>query len=540
MSRRYDDRLQRGLDVPIDAQFGDRGDDAGIEYTDVVVVGAGVSGIGAAYRLQESNPRLTYTVLDRRDRIGGTWDLFRYPGIRSDSDIFTLSFPWEPWVRAESIAQGDAIQQYLTDTAAKHGIDRHIQFGVHVHTANWDSNSDMWTLEATQDGRPRRFQCRFVFFGTGYYSYDDPYTPDFPGLGSFAGKVVHPQHWPTNLDYAGKRVVIIGSGATAISMAPALTQDAGSVTLLQRSPGYLMSQREFNPLNDIIRKVLPTQSAHTAVRWVNIFLTLMVYYFCRMAPKASRNVVRRTAVKSLPEGYDVDVHFKPSYDPWDQRFVVALDFDFYKAVSDGRIEVVTDHIERFDSHGIVLRSGRRIDADVVITATGLQLQSLGGVRLVIDGVEVKPNERWAYKSFLLSDVPNLAWCIGYVNASWTLRADMTARAFARLVAHMSANGYTRGYPTLGNEVLTEKPTFDLESGYVMRSGRQLPKSGRKRPWLVRHNFLADLVDFRFDRIEESMVFTRFGDTSTLPAWSALTYGTVQMHNHWPRSAGTRP
>jgi cation diffusion facilitator CzcD-associated flavoprotein CzcO len=489
--------------------------DAG-NFSDVLIIGAGISGIGAAYRIQERNPQFTYTILERRSRIGGTWDLFRYPGIRSDSDIFTLSFPWEPWTRPENVADGEYIREYLTTTARKHGIDKHMRFDTQVTSAEWDSTTDTWTVQAEQNGvagdiaAPRRttFRARFVFFGTGYYNYDEPYRPEFPGIEAFAGDVVHPQFWPEDLDYTGKRVVVIGSGATAISLIPALAEKAAHVTMLQRSPTYMMSMARIDPMVDFIRKVLPRKLSHSVVRFRNAAFHILTYFMFRKAPKLGRKLIRSRAKAALPEGYAVDVHFKPKYDPWDQRMCLILDDDLFAQISDGRAEVVTDNIDRVDEKGIVLASGARLDADVIVTATGLQLQALGGIQIFIDGDEIKPSDRFVYKEYLLEDVPNMAWCIGYTNASWTLRADMTAKAVAKLLAYMDSRGYTHAYPHLGEAPIAEKPAFDLDAGYIKRAPHALPRSGTRRPWNVRHNYVLDLIDHRFDRIEESMVFGR--------------------------------
>ena len=478
------------------------------EFSDVLIVGAGISGIGAAYRIHEKNPQLSYTVLERRAQIGGTWDLFRYPGVRSDSDIFTLSFPFEPWTRDENIADGSDIREYLTQTAHKYGIDKHIRFKTRVVSADWDSDTDTWTVQTEVDGAPKTYRGRFLFFGTGYYNYDEPYRPEFPGIENFKGDVVHPQFWPESLDYTGKRVVVIGSGATAVSLLPSLTEKAGHVTMLQRSPTYLLSKPRVNPVIEMIRKVLPLRAANRVVRLYNTALIVLIYVLSRKAPGYVRRSLRNAAKEALPAGYPVDVHFKPRYNPWDQRMCLILDNDLYIAVGGDRAEMVTDHIDHVDADGIVLRSGKRVDADVIVTATGLQLQALGGVALSIDGAEVKPQDRFVYKEHLLEDVPNAAWCVGYINASWTLRADLTARAVAKLLAYMDSHGYTHAYPHLGNVPMPEKPAWNINAGYVQRALHALPKSGTHRPWNVRHNYVLDAIDHRFDRIEESMVFGR--------------------------------
>jgi cation diffusion facilitator CzcD-associated flavoprotein CzcO len=356
-----------------------------------------------------------------------------------------------------------------------------------------------------------------LYCATGYYDYDHPHTPDFHGIDSFSGDVVHPQHWPESLDYTGKRMVVIGSGATAISLIPALTQKAEHVTMLQRSPSYLWSSPEVDPLATLLRRVLPRKLAYRLIRWRFVLFYVLTYQFAKKAPTLMKRVLRRTAIGNLPEGFDVDTHFKPPYNPWDQRLCLILDADLYKTIAEGRADVVTDHIDHFDSTGIVLKSGRHLDADIVVTATGLQLQALGGITVSVDGEKINPHERFVFKGYMLDDVPNLAWCIGYTNASWTLRADMNAEAVAKLLSYMESHRYTHAYPHLADKDLPEKPTFDLQSGYVMRALDVLPKSSIHRPWNVRHNYLLDAFDHRFDRIEESMVFGRAAEDTAQSA-----------------------
>jgi cation diffusion facilitator CzcD-associated flavoprotein CzcO len=481
------------------------------DYFDVVIIGAGISGLGAAYRIAERNPNLTYTILERREQIGGTWDLFRYPGVRSDSSIFTLSFPFQPWTRREGVADGVHIREYLTVAAQKYGIDRHIQFDSYVRAADWDSATDTWTVTVQQDGARKQYRSRFVFFGSGYYNYDEGYTPDFPGLDQFGGTVVHPQFWPEDLDYADKKVVVIGSGATAVTLIPALAQQARRVTMLQRSPTYMMPASKYSKFADIARKVLPRRTSHAAIRMYFALVEAVTFFFARKAPGPTRWLVRRLAITNLPDGYDVDTHFKPHYKPWDQRFCLIPDADLYKVIGEGRAEVVTDHIDHVDATGIALKSGGHLDADIIVTATGLQLQALGGAAISLDGTEINPCDRFVYKAHMLEDVPNLFWCVGYTNASWTLRADMTARATAKLLQHMASRGYTHASPRRGDQQMAEKPSWDIHAGYVLRSLHALPKSGIKRPWNVRQNYFADAIDHRFDRIDEAMVFGRAGD-----------------------------
>jgi cation diffusion facilitator CzcD-associated flavoprotein CzcO len=494
------------------------------DAVDVLIVGAGISGLGAAYRIRERNPWLTYTILERRERIGGTWDLFRYPGVRSDSSIFTLSFPFEPWTREEGVADGEHIREYLAATARKYGIDEHIRFNSHVRSADWDSSTDTWTVTCEQDGLLKQYRSRFLFFGSGYYNYDEGYTPDFPGIEQFGGAVVHPQHWPEDLDYTGKNVVVIGSGATAMTLIPSMSQRAGKVTMLQRSPTYLISASKYSKVAWFSRKVLPRRAAHLTIRTYNALMEGVLWFLSRKTPAVIKWLLRRKAVQTLPEGYDVDTHFKPRYNPWDQRLCLIPDADLYNSITEGRAEVVTDHIDHFDATGIALKSGKHLDADIIVTATGLQLQALGGVTLRIDGLDINPTDRFVYKAHMLEDVPNLFWCVGYTNASWTLRADMTARATAKLLEYMSAHGYTHASPHLGDEQMAEKPAWDIQAGYVRRAVHALPKSGTRRPWNVRQNYFADAIDYRFDRIEEAMVFGRALERAPLAGQQASAIG----------------
>ena len=478
---------------------------------DVIIIGAGISGIGAAYRLAEADSATRYVILERRDRIGGTWDLFRYPGVRSDSSIFTLSWPWEPWTGKEYVADGDAIRDYMEDAARKHGIFDKIRFHTTVVSADWDSGTDTWTVH-TEDavtGASARYRGRLVFFGSGYYDYDRPYNPDLPGEKSFTGEVVHPQHWPENLDYTGKKVVVIGSGATAVSLVPALARSAAHVTMLQRSPGYLFSMPRVNRWLQPFRKLLPATVSYRIVRTFALSFEKITWLFARALPTGMKKMVRRQNIRQLPAGYPIDRDFKPRYNPWDQRLCLVADGDVFTEICAGRLDVVTDHIDRLDETGIALVSGRHLDADVIVKATGLTLLALGGVRITVDGAEVKPQDRFSYKAHMLEDVPSLIWCIGYTNASWTLRADITARATAKLLGFMKRHGYTHAYPHPPRGPMPEKPTWDLQSGYVQRNPHALPKSGVRRPWVVRQDFLADALDYRFvDKIDEDMVFGR--------------------------------
>jgi len=476
---------------------------------DVLIIGAGISGIGAAYRLTEADPSTRYVILERRARTGGTWDLFRYPGVRSDSSIYSLSWPWAPWKGREYVADGDQIRDYIDDVAHKYGIHPHIRFHSTVTDADWDSTTDTWTVQATENGIPKTYRSRFVFFGSGYYNYDDPYTPEFPGIETFAGRTVHAQHWPHDLDCAGKKVVVIGSGATAVSLVPALARQSAHVTMLQRSPGYLFSMPRVARWMQPLRKLLPNRLSYAIVRAVVLVWEKFIWVLSRGLPAVMKRVVRWQNTRSLPAGYPVDRDFAPHYNPWDQRLCLVADGDVFEEISKGRLEVATDHVDHFDRTGIALRSGRHLDADIVVHATGLNLLALGGVRITLDGNEIKPQDRFAYKAHMLEDVPNLVWCIGYTNASWTLRADMTARSTARLIGYMKAHGYTHAFPHRPDGPMPEKPTWDLQAGYVLRNPHALPRSGVKRPWVVRQDFVADAFDHRvLDKIDEDMVFGR--------------------------------
>ena len=475
------------------------------EVVDVVIIGAGISGIGAAYRITERNPGTSYVILERRARIGGTWDLFRYPGVRSDSSIFTLCLPYEPWTQRERVADGDEIRDYLTDTARKHGIDDHIRFNNHVVAADWDSATDTWTITADEDGTRRTYRSRFVFFGSGYYNYDDGYTPDFPGAETFAGTLVHPQHWPEELDYAGKKVVVIGSGATAMSLVPALAEEAGQVTLLQRTPTYLISATKYSRFVDVVAKLLPRRLAHPIIRFVMAMFEGYVWFLARKTPPLLKWILRRTAVQNLPAGYAVDTHFKPPYEPWDQRLCLIPDADLYNEISAGRVEMVTDRIDHFDATGIALQSGAHLDADIIVTATGLQLQALGGVRISLDGTEIKPTDRFVYKAHMLEDVPNLIWCIGYTNASWTLKADLIGQYVCRILNLMDAKGQKIVVAHNDDPDMPVERFVDFSSGYFQRVIDQLPKQGARKPWKLYQNYAKDLLSLRYGNVEDGVL-----------------------------------
>ena len=479
------------------------------EHLDVLIVGAGLSGIGAARHIQRAFPGRTFAILEARGAIGGTWDLFRYPGVRSDSDMHTLGYGFRPWTKDQAIVDGPSIRQYIRDTAAETGIDKKIRFGHKVTGASWSTEDSRWTIDASHDGAPVRLTARFLYLCTGYYRYDAGYQPDFPGLGDFAGTLVHPQHWPEDLDYTGKKVVVIGSGATAITLVPAMTDKAAHVTMLQRSPTYITSLPEVDPLASALGKVLGASRAYPIVRWKNVAVQSGFYKLCRRNPKLARSVLRKLAVSQLPPGYDVDKHFKPSYNPWDQRLCVVPDGDLFRAIRQEKASVVTDRIAAFTKTGIRLESGRELEADIVVTATGLRLLAMGDVTLAVDGKEVKLPDTMAYKGMMLSGVPNFAYTIGYTNASWTLKADLVGEYVVRLLRHMDARGYDKAVPVNDDPTVAARPLLDFMAGYVLRSVHEFPQAGSKGPWAVSMSYPRDLLRLRYGKVDDpAMRFSR--------------------------------
>ena len=479
-----------------------------MEHFDVVIIGAGLSGVGAGYRLQKRCPGKKYVILEARDQIGGTWDLFRYPGVRSDSDMFTYAYPFRPWKGAKVLADGPTILNYVRDTACVYGIDRHIRFGHRVQSASWSSEDARWTVEVSNGSATQRFTCDFLYGCTGYYRYDAGYEPAFPGSERFRGQIVHPQHWPENLHYAGKKVVVIGSGATAVTLVPAMAPAAGHVTMLQRSPSYMLSLPDHDSVADLLRRRLPEGAAHWIARWKNIFLNLWIYQMSRRAPNVMSRMLRDGAVKTLPQGYAVDKHFKPRYQPWDQRLCLIPNFDLFKAIRDGRASVVTDQIETFTEHGIRLQSGQELEADIIVTATGLQMLAIGGLNLGVDGKQIHAGEAFVYKGAMLSNVPNFAFCIGYTNASWTLRADLASTFVCRLLNYMDRRGYRTCAPICDSAGMEPRPLLSLTSGYVLRAAANLPKQSAKQPWVIKQNYILDMLMMKLSRMEDGVL--RFG------------------------------
>lgn len=472
------------------------------EHVDVLIVGAGLSGIGAAWRLQHDVPGTSYAILEAREAIGGTWDLFRYPGVRSDSDMFTLSYPFRPWRERESMAGGERIRSYIRETADEARITEHIRFRTRVLGAEWSSAQARWTVRTDTGTRT----CSFLYVCAGYYDYGRGHQPEFAGREDFAGRFVHPQFWPEDLDVDGKRVVVIGSGATAVTLVPALAEQGAHVTMLQRSPSYLTALPRVDALADRLRRFLPPALAHSIIRNKNVLVTSAFYQLCRRRPGTAKKLLRAGALRFLDDPAYLDEHFTPDYEPWDQRLCVVPGGDFFRAVRAGRAGVVTDRIDRIVAEGVRLVSGRTLEADVVVSATGLSLLALGGLELTVDGERVDVGDTVAYRSVMLSGVPNLAFCFGYTNASWTLRADLSARFVCRLLRHLRAKGLASATPRTPGPDAPRLPMLDLTSSYVRRSVDRFPRRVEREPWSMRQNYLIDRVVMGAAGVERDMDF----------------------------------
>jgi monooxygenase len=504
------------------ADGGQAGSGEQLEHVDVLIVGAGISGVGAACRLAEHRPGTSMLILEARDAIGGTWDLFRYPGVRSDSDMFTLGYPFRPWPEARAIADGTSIREYVRATARERGVDELIRFHHRVRSADWDSATNRWTVvaEVGDAAEVVRMTCRWLSVCTGYYRYDEGHRPAFPGQERFTGTLVYPQSWPQDLDWSGKRVVVIGSGATAVTLVPSLAESAEHVTMLQRTPSYMLALPGVDPIAKLLMRILPGRLAHPLVRWKSAVVATVLYEFSQRRPKAMRKLLRKGAIGALPAGYDVDVHFNPPYKPWDQRMCLLPDGDLFQALSSGRADVVTDHIATFRERGIELESGRTLDADIIVSATGLSLLALGGISLTVDGAKIELPKTVLYKGMMLTGVPNFNFVFGYTNNSWTLRADLVNRYVLRLLDFMQSQGYDRATPKPPTSEPADRPFLDLSSGYVQRSLGELPRQGRRAPWRMHHNYLTDFFHMRRSPLEdEGMTFARAGVPS--PADSQL-------------------
>jgi cation diffusion facilitator CzcD-associated flavoprotein CzcO len=483
-----------------------------VEHFDVLIVGAGLSGIGAAWHLQKECPGKSYAILEGREASGGTWDLFRYPGIRSDSDMYTLGYCFRPWKDAKAIADGPAILSYIREVARDHGIDAKIRYRHRVIAAAWSTPDARWTVEAEcgPEGERRRFTCSFVWMCSGYYSYQGGYLPEFAGIDRFEGRIVHPQKWTDDIDYAGKRVVVIGSGATAVTLVPALADSgAAHVTMLQRSPTYMAMRPSKDPFATRMRERLPLKLAYALTRWRNVLFGMYFYQLCKRRPERVKALLLGGVRKALGPDYDIGTHFTPRYNPWDQRLCLVPDADFFRAIRQGRVSVVTDHIETFTETGIRLKSGAELPTDLVVTATGLVLVPLGGVKLQVDGRAVEPSRTFIYKGMMYSDVPNLASVFGYTNASWTLKADLVSEYVCRLLNLMDRKGYRYCMPRNGDPTLKEEPWVNFSSGYIQRALEHQPKQGSRRPWKLYQNYALDLLSLRFGALRDrAMTFAR--------------------------------
>lgn len=480
------------------------------EHVDVIVVGAGISGIGAAYFLQRDCPHRSFAILEGRDDIGGTWDLFRYPGVRSDSDMHTLGYSFKPWTHEKAIADAPSIMEYLRETVAEHDIARHIRFGTRVSSAEWSSATSMWTVTATQgtSGEEATFTCNFLFMCSGYYSYRHGHQPEFSGQQDFGGRVVHPQQWPEDLDYAGKRVVVIGSGATAVTLVPAMAATAAHVTMLQRSPTWVASAPDIDKWANRLRRFLPPMLAYRITRRKNIALQQQVYHQTRVRPERVKSFLLGKIREELGPDFDVDKHFTPSYNPWDQRLCLVPNSDLFVAIREGKASIATDTIERFDATGIVLTSGEHLEADIIVTATGLELVTLGEMTFVVDGQPVDFAGTWTYKGMAYSGVPNLVSSFGYVNASWTLRSDLTCQYVCRLLNHMAETGTTRCTPTLreSDAGMPERPWIDeFTPNYMKRVMHLFPRQGDREPWVNPQNYKADRKMFLEEPVNDGVM-----------------------------------
>jgi monooxygenase len=474
------------------------------QSVDVLIIGAGISGIGAAYYLQRDHPQRSYAILEARGASGGTWDLFRYPGIRSDSDLHTFGFEFRPWRSDVALADGTSILAYLRETAAEYGIDRHIHYHARAVAASWSSEDARWTVDVTntETGAPSTVTCRWLFCAGGYYRYDEGFTPDFAGRERFGGPIVHPQQWPADLDYAGKRVVVIGSGATAVTIIPAMAASAGHVTMLQRTPSYVLPVPSRDKLNARLTRLLGFERSYPVTRWLNVTRQVALWRFCQRWPQAARKVIRDLNVKLLPDGFPVDEHFNPPYGPWDQRMCMVPDGDLFRAIRDGKASVVTGPVETFTEHGVLLADGRLLEADIIVTATGLNVQALGAMTLTVDEEPVHAPDRFVYKGAMLSGVPNFLFVFGYTNASWTLKVGLVGEYFSRLLRHMDARGYDTARPVAADDGMPSRPFTDFASGYIRRALDQLPRQGSRAPWRVSPTYNADVKLLRRTPVDD--------------------------------------
>ena len=478
-----------------------------VEHVDVLIVGAGISGIGAACHLQQNCPGKRYLILEGREALGGTWDLFRYPGIRSDSDMYTLGYAFKPWTHPKAIADAPHILDYLHETVAEHRLEPHIRYGHKVVAASWSSSDARWTVEVARSdgGENKVISCHFLHMCSGYYNYERGYTPEFEGVERFGGQIIHPQFWPEDLDYSGKRVVVIGSGATAVTLVPALAKTAAHVTMLQRSPTYVVSRPAEDKFANKLRDILPGKLAYLITRWRNILFQRFIYERCRKYPRQAKERIIGMVRDEMGPDYDVDTHFTPKYYPWEQRLCLVPDGDLFKAIREGRASVVTDHIDSFTEHGLRLKSGQELQADIIVTATGLEMQFLSDVVFTIDGQVLEPHAALSYKGMMVSGVPNMALSSGYTNASWTLKCDLTCDYVCRLLNYMDRQGYRTCTPVNRDSELEVEPHMSLSSGYIQRALDKFPQQGARAPWKLYQNYLKDIIALRFGRLADGVM-----------------------------------
>lgn len=477
-----------------------------MEHFDVLVIGAGLSGIGAACQLKLNCPNKSFAILEGRSAMGGTWDLFRYPGIRSDSDMYTLGYRFRPWKDAKAIADGPAILNYIRETALEFGVDKQIRYNHQVIRASWSSNQARWTVEAKtgSDQQIKQYTCNFLYLCTGYYDYENGYTPEWPGVERFQGTIVHPQKWPENLNYTDKRVVVIGSGATAVTLVPAMADQVAHITMLQRSPTYVATLPAEDKVANWLRQYLPLRTAYALTRWKNVLLGMFFYNLARKRPEFMKQMLSKKIRHYLGDDYAQE-HFTPQYNPWDQRLCLVPNGDLFKAIRKGKASVVTDHIESFTEKGLLLKSGKELNADIIVTATGLVMKLMSGLQLIVDGAPVDLSKTMAYKGMMYSDVPNAVSAIGYTNASWTLKCDLIAEYICRILNHMDRHGYAQCTPRVTDPSVHEEPLIDFSSGYVQRALHTLPKQGSKTPWRLHQNYIRDLSMLRYGRVEDGAI-----------------------------------
>ena len=469
------------------------------EHFDVLIAGAGLSGIGVACHLTKKCPDKSFAILEARDAIGGTWDLFRYPGIRSDSDMFTLGYRFKPWTSDKGIADGGDIRQYIRDAATENKVDEKIRFKHKVKNADWNNREKLWTVTSDVDGETRTYTAKYLVGCTGYYDYDEGFTPEFAGREDFKGQVIHPQFWPEDLDYTGKKVVVIGSGATAVTLIPSMSREVESITMLQRSPTYIVPVPSKDKLAIRLRKFLPESFVYSIIRSRNIMLTMAFYNYCKRFPQKARDFIFNFNKKILPKDFDMS-HFTPKYNPWDERLCAVPGGDLYKAIHKGKADVVTDHIDKFVDNGILLKSGKTLEADIIITATGLKVVVLGKINVTMDGQPFDVTDKMSYRGVMFEGIPNAAMVFGYTNSSWTLKADLIADYFCRVVNYMDDKGYDEVIPVNRDPGMAKKSFIDLTSGYISRVKDQLPKQGTKGAWKLHQNYFRDWLSLRASRI----------------------------------------